>query len=373
MADKVTEKATKLRPILEAGVNNRASDFHIRENSTIVLRVDGELVEISDFVPDREFLDEAVREIVPQKVIDVYDETGDADFGHFEKGLGRFRINLHQQRGLMCMTIRHIKSDVPKAESLGLPEVINKISEAQRGIIIVTGTTGSGKSTTLACMLQNMNATSARHIITIEDPIEYNFEDMHCIFEQREIGIDAITFQSALVHALRQDPDVIVVGEMRTRESFDAALQAADTGHLVMTTLHTINAAQTVMRILDFYTEDERKQIRMALASSLHAVICQRLIPKAVGTGVVPGLEIMICNSTVKKLLEEDKVDKLPQAIEASAEDGCISFNHYLLKLVNEGLITEEAALERASNQEALRMNLKGIFLNTDGGGILGD
>lgn len=360
--------SSKLHPILETGVQARASDWHIREGSTIILRVDADLHEVADFVPSKEFLREVVEEICDEKMIATYEETGDVDFALQEEGVGRFRVNLHRQRGLMCMTMRHVKDQVPDYKKLGLPEVLMNIAEAHRGIILVTGTTGSGKSTTMACMLEYMNCNFSRHIITVEDPIEYNFKDNMCVFEQREVGLDTISFHSALVHALRQDPDIIVVGEMRRRESFDTALHAADTGHMVMTTLHTTNAAQTVQRILDFYPHEERDQIRKSLATSLHAIVCQRLMPRAVGKGVIPGLEIMINTPMVKKLLQDGRIDKLPQAIEAGQGDGMMSFNQCLLGLVNDGLITEEAALERATNAEALKMGLKGIFLGQDGG-----
>ena len=359
---------TKLRAILETGVQARASDWHIREGSSIVLRVDAQLVEISDFIAKKEFLHDAVKEIAAPKDLTKYEETGDADFAHYEDGVGRFRVNLHKQRKLMCLTLRHVKDQIPDVKKLGLPEVLLKIAEAERGIIIVTGITGSGKSTTLACMMEHMNSTTARHIITIEDPIEYTFEDKKCIFEQREVGLDCISFDSALIHSLRQDPDVICVGEMRRRESFDTAITAAQTGHLVMTTLHTQNASQTIQRLLDFYPHEERKQVRLSMATSLHAIVCQRLMPKAVGKGVVPAVEILINTPVVKKMLEEDKLDKLPAAIEGGNNEGMMSFNQCLFKLVNEGLITEEVALEKASNPEALKMNLRGIFLNTEGG-----
>lgn len=367
-ANSLGGKKSKLRAILETGVKNGASDWHIREGSTVVLRVDAQLVEITDFVPSREFLEVAIKDVATERDMQSYIDTGDADFAHQEEGVGRFRVNLHKQRGLMSMTLRHVKDRVPNIKALGLPPVVLSIATAQRGIILVTGTTGSGKSTTMACMLEHMNETESRHIISIEDPIEYVFKDRNCIFEQREVGLDAITFQSALVHALRQDPDVIVVGEMRTRESFDTALHAADTGHLVMTTLHTTNAPQTITRILDFYPHEERDLIRKSLAGSLYAIVCQRLIPRAVGKGVIPGMEVMINSPVVRKLLHDGKVEKLGSAIEASRSEGMMSFNQCLLDLVNEGLITEEAALERASNPEALKMALKGIFLGSESG-----
>jgi len=357
---------SKFQAILEAGVEGGASDWHIREDSTVALRIDAGLVEIADFVPDKEFISAAVDEIIDERGKKTFDETGDADFAHQEDGVGRFRVNLHRQRGKMALTFRHIKDKVPDYKGLGLPEILLKIASEERGIVLVTGTTGSGKSTTMACMLEFMNDNFARHIITIEDPIEYHFEDRSCIFEQREVGIDTISFNSALIHALRQDPDVIMVGEMRHRDGFDTALTAADTGHMVMSTMHTSNASQTIQRIFDFYGHDERDQIRQSLATNLAAIICQRLMPRAVGRGVVPALEIMINTGTIRKLLEQDKLDKLPQAIEASRNEGMQSFNQCLLDLCNEGLITEDLALEKATNPEMLRMNLNGIFLGTD-------
>ncbi len=362
---------SNLREILQVGVEAGASDWHIRQDSTVVLRVSGELTEVEGFVPDYAFLSESLKQMCTERDLANYEEHGDSDFAHSEDDVGRFRVNLHRQRGLIALTFRHIKAQVPNFNNLGLPPVLQDIAAYERGIILVTGTTGSGKSTTLAAMLEYMNSTFGRHIITIEDPIEYHFEDRSCVFEQREVGPDTSSFDSALIHALRQDPDVIVVGEMRHRHSFDTALTAADTGHLVMSTLHTSNASQSIQRILDFYEEEERKNIRMALASNLVAIVSQRLVPKASGSGVAPANEVMIRTAIIRKLLEEDKLDKLPMAIEGGEHEGMMSFNQCLLKLVNAGTITEELALEKATNPEQLQMNLRGIFLNTSGS-ILG-
>lgn len=357
---------THLHAILETGVQARASDWYIRENNPVMLRVDGGLVEMSDVVASKEFMLEAISELISDKSLEEFDKSGDTNFAVQLDGIGRFRINLYRQRGLMAMVLRHVKATIPEINSLGLPQTVLDIAEGHRGIVLVTGTTGSGKSTTLACMMEHMNSMFERHVITIEDPIEYTFNDRRCVFDQREVGLDTASFNSALVNSLRQDPDVIVVGEMRTREGFDAALQAADTGHMVLTTLHTTNASQTIQRILDFYPHGERHQIRLALATNLRAIICQRLIPRAVGKGVVPGIEIMINSPMVRKLLQTDQIEKLPAAIEASTEEGMQSFDQSLLAHVNEGLITEEEAMERATNAETLKMNLKGIFLGTD-------
>lgn len=361
---------TKLRAILETGVQARASDWHIRENHTVVLRVDAQLVEVADFVPDRKFLQEVMAEICDERATKAFNETGDADLAHQEEGVGRFRVNVHKQRNLISLSMRHVKDQVPDVHALGLPDIILKVAEMPRGIVLITGTTGSGKSTTLACMLEHLNQTRAEHVITIEDPIEYTFKDVNCIFEQREVGIDTQSFLKGLISALRQDPNTIVVGEMRDRVSFDTALMAADTGHMVLTTLHTTNSPQTIQRILDFYPHEERQQIRMALATNLAAICCQRLMPRAVGKGVIPGLEVLINTPLVRKLVYEGQLEKLPNAIEAGQGEGMMSFNQCMLGLVNRGLITEETALEHASNPEALKMNLKGIFLSD--GGIIG-
>ncbi|MFA5204284.1 MAG: PilT/PilU family type 4a pilus ATPase [Lentisphaeria bacterium] len=361
-----------LKDILTTGVSEGASDWHIREGSPVVLRIDGSLSEV-DFVSGREFVEQAVAEVMPEYLRPVFQKTGDADFAFTEEGVGRFRANLHRQRGLHSLSLRHIKSKVPGREQLGLPPVVHSIARNQRGVVFITGTTGSGKSTTLASMLEHLNSTESRHIITIEDPIEYHFQDNRCVIEQRDVGLDCISYESGLTHVLRQDPDVIVIGEMRNRTTFETALAAAETGHLVFTTLHTTNAPQTVLRILDMFPHEERDSVRKSLASSLRAIICQRLVPRASGRGVIPALEILVNTPIVTKLLQENKLDKLTVAIDSGGDDGMISFNRSLLQFVNDGVITEEAALEYSSNPQALIMNLKGIFLNSDAGALVGE
>ncbi len=360
-----------IHDLLELGVNSNASDWHIKEGHPVVLRIEGSLVD-TDFQADEKLIDQILDDFVTDEDMRVrYRDTGDLDLSYVEDNIGRFRVNVHQQRGRPAFTMRHVKTDIMSFDALGLPLILRKIAEAPRGIIILGGTTGSGKSTTLAAMLEHINLTRRRHCITIEDPIEYEFEDKKSVFEQREVGIDTQTFKDALIHVLRQDPDIIMVGEMRNRESFDAALQAADTGHLVMTTLHATSAAQAITRILDFYDHVEQGSIRMALSMNLHAIICQRLLPRAFGGGMIPSAEIMINTPMVRKLLEIGQLEKLPAAIENDREEGMQSFNQSLLGLVNEGLITEEDALAAASNPEALKMNLKGISLKS-GSQILG-
>ena len=360
-----------IHDLLELGVSSNSSDWHIKDGHPVILRIEGALVD-TDFTPDLDCINTILTDLVTsEEMLEKYHESGDLDLSYVEDNVGRFRVNVHQQRGKPAFSLRHVKTNIMTLDELGLPDIMKQIAEARRGIIILGGTTGSGKSTTLAAMLEHVNLNFRRHCITIEDPIEYEFEDKKSVFEQREVGIDTNSFQDALVHVLRQDPDIIMVGEMRNKESFDAALQAADTGHLVMTTLHATTSAQSITRILDFYDFNEQASIRMALSINLHAVICQRLLPRAFGGGVVPGAEIMINTPMVRKLLEHDQLEKLPAAVENGNEDGMQSFNQSLLKLVNDGHITEEDALAAASNPEALRMNLNGIELNT-GSQILG-
>lgn len=350
-------------------VAENASDIHVRENRFARLRVDRKLHE-TEIITDSAMINRAIAEMAPASKIDEFTRTGDLDFSWEEEGVGRFRVNLHRQRGMIGMAFRHVKGTAPSIKEVNLPEELKKIVTARNGIVFVTGTTGSGKSTTMAAMLDHLNNTTEQHIITVEDPIEYTYTDNRCFFKQREIGLDAISFESALVHALRQDPDIIMLGEMRNRETFETALTAAETGHLVITTLHTKSAPQSISRILDLYPQEERETIRKGLSETLRAIICQRLAPRATGRGVVPVNEILINTPIVRKLIFENRLDKLGQAIESGAEDGMMSFNSCIIKLVNNGDITEEVALKVSDNPQALKMNLKGIFLN-DGGGII--
>jgi twitching motility protein PilT len=298
------------------------------------------------------------------------DDEREIDFSYFEPGTGRFRTNLFQQRGSFAFAMRFVKTTVPSFRELGLLEVIHKIAEAPRGITLVAGSTGSGKSTTLAAMLEHINANFKKHIVTMEDPIEFVFEDNQSVIEQREVGLDTQSFSHALKHVLRQDPDIIMIGEMRDSTSFMAAMSAADTGHLVLSTLHTTNAAQSIGRILDFFKAEEREQVRRQLAGTMQAVICQRMIGTIAG-GMTPALEILINTSTVKKLIEENRLDKLPAAIETGTEDGMLTFNQALFQLVKDGKVSQKEALAKASNPQALEMNFKGIFLD-EGRRILG-
>jgi twitching motility protein PilT len=292
------------------------------------------------------------------------------DFSYYVPEVGRFRTNVFQQRGSWALAMRHVKASVPSFEQLGLLEQIKTIAESPRGIVMIAGSTGSGKSTTLAAMIEHINSNFKKHIVTLEDPIEFVFEDNQSVIEQREIGLDTASFYGALKHVLRQDPDIIMLGEMRDAVTFTAAMSAADTGHLVFSTLHTTTAAQSITRILDFFKADEREQVRRQLANCLRAVICQRMVPTVDGK-MTPALEILINSPLVKKMLEENRLDKLTAAIETGGDDGMLTFNQSLFNLAKSGRITEKEALSKASNPQALEMNFKGIFLN-EGGRIVG-
>src|SRR5204863_3195359 len=286
--------------ILKTAVDGGASDVHLKIGTPVIFRINRQLIAIECPVPTEDWLNKIVEQIIPVHLTKRVQEEREADFSYFVPGIGRFRTNLFQQRGQWCLAMRYVKTQVPSFDELGLLEQIKKIAESPRGIVLVAGSTGCGKSTTLAAMLEHINACFKKHIITLEAPIEYVFEDNQCVVEQREVGLDTISFHHGLKHVLRQDPDIIMIGEMRDSISFTAAMSAADTGHLVLSTLHTTNAAQSVNRILDFFKADEREQIRRQLAGTLQAVICQRMTA-TVSNSMTPALEILINTPTVKK------------------------------------------------------------------------
>jgi twitching motility protein PilT len=349
--------------ILKTAVEGAASDVHLKIGTSVVFRINRQLIAIECPVPTEEWMNSIVKQMLPVHLRQRLDEQREVDFSYYLPNVGRFRTNLFQQRGQWCLAMRYVKTIVPSFEELGLLPQIKQIAESPRGIVLLTGSTGCGKSTTLAAMIEHINANFKKHLITLEDPIEYVFEDNQCVIEQREIGLDTLSFHHALKHVLRQDPDVIMIGEMRDSISFTAAMSAADTGHLVLSTVHTTNAAQSVNRILDFFKAEEREQIRRQLSGTLQAVVCQRMVSTTAG-GMTPAMEILINTPTVKKLIEENRLDKLPVAIETGLDDGMINFNQALFQLVKDGKVSEQEALGKATNPQALEMNFKGIFLD---------
>jgi twitching motility protein PilT len=356
--------------ILTAAVQGGASDVHLKVGGPIIFRINRRLVVVEGPIPTEEWMLNIVQNILPRHLKGKIDTLREVDFSYYMPNVGRFRTNCFQQRGQFALAMRYVKTQVPTFEELGLLPQLRQIAESPRGIVLLAGSTGCGKSTTLAAMVEHINANSRKHIITLEDPIEFVFEDNQCVIEQREVGLDSASFEEGLKHVLRQDPDVIMIGEMRDATSFAAAMAAADTGHLVLSTLHTTNAAQSIGRILDFFKPDEREQIRRQLAGTMQAVICQRMVPTIAG-GMTPAQEIMINSGTVRKLIEENRLERLGAAIETGSEEGMLNFNQALFNLVKEGKITQADALAKATNAQALEMNFQGIFL-TEGKRILG-
>ena len=350
--------------ILKTAVDGGASDIHIKPNAPVVYRISSQLVETEMAQkPEEQWLQKVIDNIVPEHFKQRLDEDREIDFSYHVPDIGRFRTNCYQHLGKWCLAMRHVVAEVPNIDSLGLPEVIKSIAEAHRGIVMVAGTTGCGKSTTLAGMINHINTTQKRHIITLEDPVEYVFKDNNCIIEQREIGLDTPSYLHSLKHIMRQDPDVIMIGEMRDATSFRAAMSAADTGHLVLSTLHTIDAPQSISRMLDFFPAEERESVRKQMLGTIKAIIVQRMTVRKEG-GVIPAIEIMINTSTVSKLINENRLEKLHAAVETGTDEGMQNFNQSLLQLVKDDIITKEEALEKASNAQALEMNFKGIFLS---------
>ncbi len=349
--------------ILQTAIEGGASDIHIKIGTPVIFRINRQLVAIQAPAPTLEWINRVVDAILPRHLKTRLEEEHEVDFSYFAAGVGRFRTNLFQQRGEHCLAMRYVKTQIPSFEQLGLLEILKRLAESPRGIVLLSGATGCGKSTTLAAMIEHINSGFKKHIITLEDPIEFVFDDNQSVIEQREIGLDTLSFEQGLKHILRQDPDIIMVGEMRDATSFSAAMSAADTGHLVLSTAHTTNSAQAVGRILDFFKPDERDQVRRQLAATLQAVVCQRMVTTISGS-VTPALEIMINTSTVRKLIEENRIEKLPAAIETGVDDGMQNFNQALYNLVKDRKITEKEALAKATNPQALEMNFKGIFLD---------
>lgn len=282
----------------------------------------------------------------------------DLDFSYEVAGLSRYRVNAHFQRGMLGMALRQIKTEVPPLAALNLPEVIARLTYLPRGLVLVTGDTGSGKSTTLASMIQAMNERYAKHIITLEDPIEYLFDSKQCLIEQRELGRDMASFGSGLKHALRQDPDIILVGEMRDLETTSLAISAAETGHLVLSTLHTVNASQTVSRIIDMYPSGQQNQIRSMLSTTLQACISQTLFTRNDRPGMIPAVETLLCTPAVRNLIRENKVHEIPNIIETSRAIGMASLDSSIAELYFNGSISKEDALAQAVFPDKLERQL---------------
>jgi twitching motility protein PilT len=341
-----------------------ASDLHIKVGSPPILRIYGELTPLTTEgkVSHEDATKMALSVMTPAQT-EIFKKKSDIDLAYSVPGLGRFRCNIFVQRGTVGLVFRVIPTRIPTIDELNLPEVIKKISMEQRGLILVTGTTGSGKSTTLAAMIDLINSSRTEHVMTIEDPIEYLHRDKKSIINQREIGSDTESFSKALRQALRQDPDIILVGEMRDFETIQTSLVAAETGHLVLSTLHTIDAAETINRIIAVFPPYQHKQVRMQLSSVLKGIISMRLMPKADGKGRVPAVEVLVATATIKDcILDPDKTKSINDVIEQGAiHYGMQTFDQSLFSLYKGGLITYEEALRRATNPDDFVLKVKGI------------
>jgi twitching motility protein PilT len=287
-----------------------------------------------------------------------FEQHLDLDFSYEIPGFKRYRVNAHMQRGMVGMAMRAIRTKVPPLSALNLPEVITRLTYLPRGLVLVTGDTGSGKSTTLAAMIQAMNERYKKHIITLEDPVEYTFQSQKCLIEQRELGADMPTFASGLKHALRQDPDIILVGEMRDLETTALAITAAETGHLVLSTLHTVNASQTVERIVDMYPANQQNQIRAMLANTLQAVISQTLFRRVDKAGMVPAIEVLLCTPAVRNIIREARTFEIPNVIETSRSIGMTTLDNSIAELYFNGMISREDAIAQAAYPDKLDRTL---------------
>jgi twitching motility protein PilT len=343
-------------------VENEGSDLHLKVPSPPIGRIHGELNPLPGYgALAPEDTDKALNDIITDpRLREEFEDEGELDLAYSLPGVSRFRCNAFRQRGSISLAIRAIPHDVPTIDDLGLPEVIRTLAEEQRGIILLTGTTGSGKSTTLAAMIDHINSKWARHILTLEDPIEYLHKDKRSIINQREVGADTASFARAMRRVLRQDPDVILVGEMRDEETVRTALGAAETGHLVLSTLHTLDATETINRIIDFFPPHLQQQARVMLASTLKGAVSQRLVRNTAGDGRVAAAEVLVVTGRVQDLiLNPNETSKISSVIAEGGYYGMQTFDQSLIKHVQDGRITEEVALKAATSPHDLKLMLQ--------------
>jgi twitching motility protein PilT len=356
--------------LLKIAVDRNASDLHLKVGSYPMMRIRGSLVPASEERRlEHEDLVAIATAVLPTTQHEKFKENHEVDIAYSVVGLGRFRCNAYQQRGTIGMVLRVIPMSVSTVDELTLPKVLKKIAAEERGLVLVTGTTGTGKTTTLASMIDEINRTRAAHIMTIEDPIEYLHRDNRSIVNQREIGVDTNSFSDALRSALRQDPDVILVGEMRDFETIETALLAAETGHLVFSTLHTLDATETIHRIIAVFPPHQQKQIRLQLASVLKAVVSQRLIPTVDGKGRVPAVEVLLTTAFIREcIMDKEKTHLIHTAIaQGTSQYGMQTFDQSIYSLFEKGLVSYEEALRWASKVDEFKLRVGGISTTADG------
>lgn len=341
--------------IVNDGSRQNASDVHITVGIPPTFRINGELIHQGEHKLTPMDTEELVRQVMSEKLFSELQDKGEVDFSYSSSGRGRYRVNAYTQRGSYGMALRIIPLDIPTYKQLGLPPVLSELTKLPRGLILVTGPTGSGKSTTLATMIDQINREQKCHILTLEDPIEYMHKHQKSIVNQREIGSDSKGFKEALRGALRQDPDVILVGEMRDLDTISIAITAAETGHLVLSTLHTLGAAKTIDRIIDVFPPHQQQQVRVQLSSVIQSVISQQLLTKADGKGRVAALEVMIASPAIRNLIREDKIHQIDTAIQTGSKYKMQTMDASLLALYHKGLISKETTMMQSMNKEEMK------------------
>lgn len=351
-----------LRKVINKMIEADASDLHLKVGIPPTLRINGELSPLKMDPLNKEELRRAASSLMTKEQQNRFVEEKEADFGIGIPGLARFRVNIYIQRGTIAIAIRPIPRDIKTTEELNLPSILEDLALTVRGLILITGTTGSGKSTALASMIEHINKNKRKHIITIEDPIEFLFTDKQSTISQREIGTDTKSFSSSLRYVLRQDPDIIMIGEIRDIETMEVALKAADTGHLIFSTLHTLNASETVNRIISFFPPYQHLLIRILLASVLKGIISLRLLPRKDGTGRIPATEILVSTPTIREyLLDEIKTMLIPEAVSDGQQYHMHSFDQNIMSLYKDGIIDLQTALDNSTNPDEFKMRLRGI------------
>lgn len=349
---------------LEMMAARGCSDLHLKAGTSPAVRVDGALTILRDLPSlDAASTESFAREILEPHLREPFEEGHDIDMAYSLPGVARFRVNIYRQSGAVSIAVRRVSTDRPGFAELGLPRVIEQLANEPRGLVLVTGTAGSGKTTTIAAMIDYINRTRHGHIVTIEDPIEVLHEDEGCVIDQREIGIDTDSYEEALRHVVRQDPDIVFIGEMRDHMTVSAALTAAEIGNLVLSTLHTIDATETVNRIIDFFPPHQQLQTRLMLASTLRGIVSLRLLP-AVGGGLVPAVEVLVMTGTVREfLLDPEQTYRIREAMAEGGYYGMQSFDQSLISLYQEGRITMEDAVATSANQHDFRLKMRQLGL----------
>jgi twitching motility protein PilT len=349
--------------LLRHTVERGASDLHLKVGNVPFVRVDGDLQPTSFEALSSEDTAAFANAVMPEHKRREFSETNESDIGYTLAGVGRFRINVYRQRGLVGLAVRRVRNEIPTFEELRLPASVRGLAEAPRGLVLVTGPTGTGKTTTIAAMIGHINRTRRAHIITIEDPIEVVHDDELSLVEQREIGIDTHSYGTALRHVIRQDPDVVFLGEIRDPESALSAIQAAETGHLVISTLHTIDCMETINRVLDLFPPNQQKEVRTSFAGALRGIVSQRLATRADGKGRVPAVEVLINTGRVfDRIVDADQTEGILEVISEGDYYGMQTFDQALVKLVKEGLVAVEEARRGATNPHDFDLQLAGVL-----------